>query len=795
MKKIVSTLIILLVMMTMVGPINAEEAVVTEASFLEKVFEEPEIKLSVMNLKLQNIEIKGQKDWSGELAIVYEKTIDSVIITDEVQTLYSKDQEDWNKQLIKEYGNLHSDFEKKISLLEKDMEVPFVREALLMLSDYISMLKSDAFLTIDMEIQQASMLSQAFADAFKTDFTNYDESLRNKVVAVERLKNLDLQQIIDELNAAKISYEKAVFNLIEEEVKLALEAKYAPLLTEENELTFKKVGSNEKELFVVIKFKDLTSLHPGFTSLSGKNLTSLGEEQQAIIEGIEADYLQSHQQEPEVTAAAEYMLDVINKSQKMMTITLETQGQRILQQYNSTLDELIKEKEVQPDTLIGKKIAETIEALKKDLNAYKLQAGKIIDDSEQVDKVLDLIGAYDEQVIQLKEDQLTQDQLQQEFRDYTVFVATFSNPLPVEIRLTIEGKFVLKNLANGQLDSKSNYYYNMQSSGENAMRLYSSESSFLGFYEASTVSSKAVKIGFGIYGLILFILFFVQRDWFKNILIANVLLVISFIVIYPLAWVIGASLNNSTSLGSVGISPFPKQFTLIQYERLFLTTDYGKWFFNSFKIAVSNMLITVSLAVTAAYVFSRFKFKGKKIGLMTMLIIQIFPSFSAMVAIYTLLANVKFLEFITGETSLVNTHLGLILVYCAGQIPYNTWLVKGYFDTLPMSMDEAARIDGASNMQAFLKIILPLGRPIIAFVAVTSFMAPWMDFILPRLLLKSTEKKTLAVGLFEMINGQSNNNFTMFAAGAVLVAVPITLMYAYFQKYIVKGLASGAVKG
>ena len=161
-----------------------------------------------------------------------------------------------------------------------------------------------------------------------------------------------------------------------------------------------------------------------------------------------------------------------------------------------------------------------------------------------------------------------------------------------------------------------------------------------------------------------------------------------------------------------------------------------------------------------------------------------FPSFMGMIAIYMLLWQLKLLD----------SHLGLILVYAAGQIPYNTWLVKGYMASIPKSFDEAAKIDGASNMTIFTKIILPLMKPITTFVALTQFMAPWMDFIFPRLILSSDKKKTLAIGLFDLISGNTNNNFTMFAAGAVLVAVPITLIYVNMQRYLLEGMMAGANK-
>jgi arabinogalactan oligomer/maltooligosaccharide transport system permease protein len=162
-----------------------------------------------------------------------------------------------------------------------------------------------------------------------------------------------------------------------------------------------------------------------------------------------------------------------------------------------------------------------------------------------------------------------------------------------------------------------------------------------------------------------------------------------------------------------------------------------------------------------------------------------FPSFMGMIAMYNILWQLNMLD----------SHWGLILVYASGQIPFNTWLVKGYLSTIPKSLDEAAMIDGASKIRIFFSIILPLARPIMVFVALTQFMAPWMDFIFPRLILSSNEKKTLAIGLYDLISGDTNKNFTNFAAGAVLVAVPITAIFMYFQKYFVEGMLAGSTKG
>ncbi|WP_084281186.1 sugar ABC transporter permease [Alkaliphilus transvaalensis] len=271
-------------------------------------------------------------------------------------------------------------------------------------------------------------------------------------------------------------------------------------------------------------------------------------------------------------------------------------------------------------------------------------------------------------------------------------------------------------------------------------------------------------------------------DIFVKILIYFMLLTISVIVIVPIIWIVGAAFNPGNSLFSSTI--IPKNFSTVHFRTLFRETDFPIWYKNTLKIATINMFVSVLLTTSAAYVFSRYRFKGRKFGLMTMLILQMFPSFLAMTAIYVLLLQV----------GLLNTHMGLILVYATGQIPYNTWLAKGYFDGIPRSIDEAAKIDGASNLMIFRKIILPLAKPIIAFIAITNFIGPWMDFILPRLILRSADKKTLAIGLWEMAVQQHNTKFTVFAAGSVLVAIPITILFIYLQKHIVEGLTKGAVK-
>lgn len=256
----------------------------------------------------------------------------------------------------------------------------------------------------------------------------------------------------------------------------------------------------------------------------------------------------------------------------------------------------------------------------------------------------------------------------------------------------------------------------------------------------------------------------------------------SIIVLLPIAWILLASFSSGNSLySSTSLIQAP---TLDHYRELISTTDFGLWYFNTVKIATLNMILSVILSMGSAYVFSRFRFKGRKTALTTVMILQMFPSIMSMIAIYILLQTL----------GLIDSHLGLILVYAGGQIPFNTWLVKGYFDSIPRSLDEAAKMDGASNLKIFIQIIIPVAKPIITYLALTNFIMPWMDFMFPQLVLRSSKNKTLAMALYNMVSGQQNTQFTTFAAGAVLVVIPITALYIYLQKYIVEGLTAGSSK-
>jgi arabinogalactan oligomer/maltooligosaccharide transport system permease protein len=274
-----------------------------------------------------------------------------------------------------------------------------------------------------------------------------------------------------------------------------------------------------------------------------------------------------------------------------------------------------------------------------------------------------------------------------------------------------------------------------------------------------------------------------------KVLVYAILIITTISVIYPIYWIIIGALNPGDSLYSSTL--FPKTLTLAHFKYLFSKTDYIIWYKNTLFVAVMNTIISTFLVITAAYAMSRFRFKGRKYGLMTLLVLQMFPSFMGMIAIYVLLQQLT----VFGEHGLLNSLWGLILVYAGGGIPYNVWLVKGYFDSIPKSLEEAARIDGAGNTRIFFSVMMPLCRPMIVFVAVTHFIGPWMDFIFARLVLTSSDKQTLAIGLYTMVTGLGNSQFSTFAAGAVLVAIPITILFMLFQKQLTEGLTAGANKG
>lgn len=272
-------------------------------------------------------------------------------------------------------------------------------------------------------------------------------------------------------------------------------------------------------------------------------------------------------------------------------------------------------------------------------------------------------------------------------------------------------------------------------------------------------------------------------DKINRAVIYALFIIISFFVLYPLVYVVSSAFAPGNSIAQLNIVPFKDGFTLKHFVRLFTKTNYGLWFLNTLRIALGTTLLTVIISSLSAYVFSRFNFTFKKPFLMSLLILQIFPSFVGMIAIYVILLRIGGYD----------TLWGLILVYTAGNIPYNTWMVKNYMDTISKSLDEAARIDGASNFRVFWQITLPIAKPIISFLGITSFIAPWMDFIFPKMVLRSTEKQTLALGLMTFVSDKKNE-FTTFSAGALIVAIPFVIFFLFTQKTMITSFGSAGVK-
>ncbi|NLM96167.1 MAG: sugar ABC transporter permease [Halanaerobiaceae bacterium] len=269
-----------------------------------------------------------------------------------------------------------------------------------------------------------------------------------------------------------------------------------------------------------------------------------------------------------------------------------------------------------------------------------------------------------------------------------------------------------------------------------------------------------------------------------NKIIIYVFLVLTAIfTIYPLLYVFSAAFSKGQSISALSIIPFGDGIHFNHFRYLFKETNYLKWFRNTLIVAAMTSALTVLVASLSAYVFSRFHFTMKKTMLMTLLILQIFPSMLAMIAIYVLLLRLRALD----------TLWGLVMVYVAGNIPYNTWLVKSYMDTIPKSLDESARIDGASHLTIFFKVILPVASPIITFLAIVTFTAPWMDFIFPKMILRSAEKQTLALGLFGFVTDRKSE-FGSFAAGSILVAIPFIIFFILAHKRMISSFGAGAVK-
>jgi arabinogalactan oligomer/maltooligosaccharide transport system permease protein len=262
--------------------------------------------------------------------------------------------------------------------------------------------------------------------------------------------------------------------------------------------------------------------------------------------------------------------------------------------------------------------------------------------------------------------------------------------------------------------------------------------------------------------------------------------------VFPVLWILSASFNPTGTLVSQRL--VPSRLSLENYQELLGgSVPYLAWFRNTVVIAGIASLANTLLSALAAYAFSRMRFKGRRTGLLSVLLIQMFPQTLAFVAIFLIMANIKDVFPAIG----LGTQAGLILVYLGGAMGVNTWLMKGFFDTIPVDLDESARIDGASHWQIFFRIIGPLVLPILAVVFLLSFIFLINDFVLASAVLGQgdPDKFTLAVGLYRYLSDQFNLRWGPFAAGAMIAGIPVILLFQFLQRYIVSGLTQGAVKG
>ena len=261
----------------------------------------------------------------------------------------------------------------------------------------------------------------------------------------------------------------------------------------------------------------------------------------------------------------------------------------------------------------------------------------------------------------------------------------------------------------------------------------------------------------------------------------SILIIVSLIFVFPCFWLVISCFSKSGDMYSFN-GFFPSEYSFDSFKLLFTDTvmyNYMSWFTNTLFVAIVSSLLGTVLVILTAYTISTFEFRGRKALMKGALVLGMFPSFMGMTAVYLLMTQFGF----------INSHLGLALIYACGA-PMGYLVQKGFFDTIPKSIYEAASIDGASNFKIFRSITMPLSKPILVYTLLTQFAWPWSDYILPKLLLKDKSLWTVAVGLMSL----PETEFARFSAGSVFIAVPIVILYFCLSKYLVNGMSAGAVK-
>lgn len=266
----------------------------------------------------------------------------------------------------------------------------------------------------------------------------------------------------------------------------------------------------------------------------------------------------------------------------------------------------------------------------------------------------------------------------------------------------------------------------------------------------------------------------------------TILIIASLIAIFPILWIISTSFKPYSEVFSTTLNIVPDNFTLDNYKYVLTKNDhiFLTWIMNSAIIAVFTSLFAVFLSATAAYALSRYKFIGHKFTMYLFLVTQMFPGALLLIPLYNLM----------NSFGLLNTHLGLILAYSTVAIPFSTWMLKGFFDTIPYELEEAARVDGLSQFGTFYKIVLPLSLPGISVTIFFAFITAWNEFMIALTFMSTESKYTIPIGLQQFVN-QYNTDWHYMAAGAVIVTIPVLILFLYAQKYLVSGLTAGGTKG